>query len=81
MLDEILWQDYGILILFLPAHSPELNSIELMWHILVQQLRRVPLTGEHSSNQAVLAAKDIMDMDSFTHREVSSCYHKCNYIL
>ncbi len=72
VLEEILWEDYKILLMFMPAHSPELNPNELMKNILVQCLRRVPLTGRHMSERNALAAKDIMD--TFTHSEVASCY-------
>lgn len=78
VLEEILWVDYQILIVFMPARSPELNPIELLWHILVQRLKNVPLDGNHSSVRTVKAAKDIMD--SFTHSDVISCYRKCKYI-
>jgi hypothetical protein len=76
--EEILWEDYKILLIFMPTRSPELNPIELMWNILVQCLRRVPLTGRHTLERNALAAKDIMD--TFTHSEVASCYRKCNYV-
>ncbi len=72
VLEEILWEDYKILLLFMPTRSPELNPIELMWNILVQHLRRVPLTGRHRLERNVLAAKDIMD--TFMHSKVASCY-------
>jgi transposase len=78
VLEEILWEDYKILLIFMPARSPELNPIELMWNILVQRLRRVPLTGRHILERNALAAKD--SMDTFAHSEVASCYQKCNYI-
>jgi hypothetical protein len=78
VLEEILWEDYKILLKLMPACSPELNPIELMWNILVQRLRRVPLPGRHTSERNALAAKDIMD--TFMHSEVASCYQKCNYI-
>jgi hypothetical protein len=78
VLEEILWEDYKILLIFMPARSPELNPIELMWNILVQRLRRVPLIGGHSSERNALTAKEIMD--AFTHSEVESCYRKCNYV-
>ena len=77
VLEEILWVDYQILIVFMPARSPELNPIELLWHILVQQLKIVPLDGNHSSEQTVKAATDFMD--SFTHSNVISCYRKYKY--
>ena len=79
VLEEILWVDYHILIVFMPARSPELNPIELLWHILVQRLKIVPLNGNHSSERTATAAKEIMDQ--FTHRDVGSCYRKCNYTL
>jgi hypothetical protein len=78
VLEEILWEDYKIVLIFMPTCSPELNPIELIWNILVQCLRRMPLTGRHTSERNALAAKDIMD--TFTHNEVASCYQKCNYI-
>ena len=78
VLEEILWEDYKILLIFMPARSPELNPIELMWNILVQCLRRVPRTGRHTSERNALAAKDIID--TFMHSKMASCYQKCNYI-
>jgi hypothetical protein len=71
VLEEISWEDYKILLIFMPARSPELNPIELMWNILVQCLRRVSLTGRHTLKRNALAAKDIMD--TFTHSKVASC--------
>jgi hypothetical protein len=47
VLEEFLGEEYKILIDFMPACSPELNPIKLMWNMLVQHLRRVPLTGRH----------------------------------
>jgi hypothetical protein len=70
VLEEILWEDYKVLIVFMPACSPELNPIKLMWNIIVQRLRRVPLTGRHTSERTALAAKAIMD--EFTHSKVMS---------
>jgi hypothetical protein len=78
VLEEIFWEDYKILLIFMPTRSPELNPIELMWNILVRHLRRVPLTGRHTLERNALAAKDIMD--TFMHSKVASCYQKCNYI-
>jgi hypothetical protein len=79
VLEEILWEDYKILIVFMPARSPELNPIKLMWNTPVQRLRRIQLTGRNTSERTPLAAKYIMD--EFTHSKVASCYRKCNYIL
>jgi hypothetical protein len=70
VVEEILWEDYIILIVFMPARSPEPNPIKLMWNILVQPLRIVQLTGRNTSERTALAAKYIMD--EFTHSKVQS---------
>lgn len=42
--EDWLWTQCGILALMLPTRSPELNPIELVWRMLVQQLKTFPLT-------------------------------------
>jgi transposase len=44
ILEEWLWDNFGVLLLFLPARSPELNPIEQVWKLLVNRLKRVPLS-------------------------------------
>lgn len=43
VLDDWLREHYGVLVLFLPPWSPELNPIELMWNTMVKCLKNVPL--------------------------------------
>ncbi len=40
-LEEWLYDTFGVLLLFLPARSPELNPIEQVWKILVNKLQGV----------------------------------------
>lgn len=40
-LDDWLWDNFRICVLFLPARSPELNPIELVWNAMVQRLKLV----------------------------------------
>jgi transposase len=43
VLINFLWEHFGIHVLMLPTHSPELNPIELLWNILVQHLKSINL--------------------------------------
>ena len=76
VLEEWLWDQFGVLVLFLPPRSPELNPIELVWNTFVQWLRTVSLKemfeiGGHSS-----AVKSLEILSKNTHSEVELFYHK-----
>ena len=76
-LGDWLWEDHRILLLLLPARTPEWNPIEMVWNILVQRLRTFSLElsmvrGQHS---LVKAAQIILD--NVTHAEVDGCFRKC----
>eukprot|EP00571_Detonula_confervacea_P003009 CAMPEP_0172316252 /NCGR_PEP_ID=MMETSP1058-20130122/27605_1 /TAXON_ID=83371 /ORGANISM="Detonula confervacea, Strain CCMP 353" /LENGTH=173 /DNA_ID=CAMNT_0013030521 /DNA_START=69 /DNA_END=586 /DNA_ORIENTATION=+ len=43
VLEDWLWDRFGVFVLFLPARSPEFNPIELVWNTLVARLKNVPL--------------------------------------
>jgi hypothetical protein len=50
VLEELLWQEHMVLVLFLPARAPEWNPIELMRNCLMQWLKYFDLsylTGSH----------------------------------
>ena len=78
LLKEISWEDYKILLIFMPTYS-HLNPIVLVWNILVQHLRRVQLTGRHALEKNALAAKDIID--TFMYSKVASCYTNKSVII
>ena len=69
-----------LLILFLPARSPELNPIELLWHNLVQQLKHKFSwkIAEYKQDAVAHAACDIMD-NTFDHELVQKCYCHLGY--
>jgi len=78
-LEDWLWEEFRILLIYLPTRSPELNPIELLWHTLVQRLKNWPLAHDRPRRDAVaFAAASIMA--SFTHADVAKTYHHCNYI-
>jgi hypothetical protein len=77
-LEDWLWDNFYILLIFLPTRSPELNPIELLWHILVARLKNWDLNGPRPYHDAAAyAAAEIMT--GFTHTDVAACYQKCNY--
>ena len=81
VLGEWLWTNFEIYVLFLPPRSPELNPIELVWGILVQRLRVVPLDelrkiGAHSS-----AIKSKHILAEITHRDVEGCFLNVKFSL
>ena len=76
VLEEWLWDQFGVLVLFLPPRSPELNPIELVWNTMVQRLRTASLKelfeiGAHST-----AVKSLEILSEITHSEVELFYHK-----
>jgi hypothetical protein len=50
MLENWLWEEHSVLVLFLLAQAPEWNPIELMWNCLTKWLKYFDLsnvTGAH----------------------------------
>lgn len=70
----------GVLLVFLPARSPELNPIEQVWKILVNKLQRVPLGVMRSAGSHACAHAAIEILSTITHEEVEGCYRYCNYL-
>ena len=80
VLEEWLWTEFGIYLLFLPARSPELNPIERVWSILVQRMKKVPLNVMRAYGSDASAHAAGMILSGITHRDVVGCYKHCNYL-
>ena len=78
-MEEYLWNYHGIFLQFLPTRSPELNPIELLWNILAQRLKHLPIGREGPCTNRVAHAA-VMLMNAFTHDDVDGCFKKCGYI-
>jgi hypothetical protein len=78
-LDAYLWNYHGIFLQFLPTRSPELNPIELLWNILVQQLKHFPLSDDYGPLTHQVAAAEVL-MNEFTHGNVDASFCHCGYI-
>ena len=82
VLEDWLWNNFGIFALFLPPRSPEWNPMELVWNTLVQRLKLIPMRElrEAYGTQHCSAEAAIDVMSDFTHEEVYSFFKKCNVV-
>ena len=78
-LEDVLWDEFEIAIIFLPTRAPELNPIELLWNITVQRMKIIDLSSPDGQQRHVAATAAAAIMDSFTHYNVAKCYRKCHY--
>jgi transposase len=89
-LEEFLWDcpdsegnPMHILVVFLPAYAPELNPIELCWHMFVRKyygkvdwlFMRGQLKGKHAIAYCAMDA-----METLTHCDVAKCFAKDGYL-
>ena len=75
VLEDWLWEDHGIFVLFLPARTPEWNPIELLWNCLEERLKEYDLDTLVGPDKVVQASQIILD--EITHEEVKSFWDKC----
>ena len=75
-LEDYLWEEYKILLVYLPARTPEWNPIEKIWNVLVKRLTCVSLIELKmlGANAIAKAAGSILNQVSF--KTVDDCYIK-----
>lgn len=79
-LSRWLWENYKVLLLFLPTRSPEWNPIELVWRSLTSSLHNYPIAeaqakygnGKHTT---AFVAQEILE--GITFDQVLACFKKC----
>ena len=70
----VIWKDAGVTVRFLPAYSPDLNPIELMWSKVKALLRK----AEARTNEALLFA--IGDaLSRVTQKDATHWFAHCGY--
>ncbi len=74
VLEDWLWEEHMVLVLFLPARAPEWNPIKLMWNCLTQRLKYFDLSNITGTHRVVQAA--IFILESITHKEIYRFYRK-----
>lgn len=73
-LDDWLWDNFRICVLFLPARSPELNPIELVWNTLVQRLNNVSICYLRSIGAHSVAIVSGEILNRMTYQDVEGMY-------
>jgi hypothetical protein len=84
-LQELLWnwevggQKFHMLVVYLLSWSPELNPIELVFHILARRIwsQRLATGAGPCDKEVVWYATDVMQQMEF--ETIAKCYHHCGY--
>jgi DDE superfamily endonuclease len=85
IIEDLLWnhvvdgRPLRILTIYLPTRSPELNPIELVFHILARRSRDWRLYGNFEGRSIVKNASKVMDEMSYD--LIKSCCIHCGYNL
>ena len=85
-LDNFLWNrkvdrvQLQILVLFLPTRAPELNPIELIFHILAKRLKSFHYRNLVGINNGVLDRVGTI-MQQLDRPLLKCCYEHCGYTL
>jgi hypothetical protein len=74
VLEDWLWEEHSVLVLFLPARAPDWNPIELIWNCFTERLKNFDLSSLTGSHIVVTAAGTILE--TITHNEIYRCYNK-----
>ena len=67
VLEDWLWEEHRIFVLFLPARTPEWNPIELVWNILEERLKHYDWRTVCGTDRVVKAAATVLNR--ITHKE------------
>ena len=86
ILQEYLWHGkspfdgmpLNIFVIPFPTRSPELNPIELLWHILVRRMKRLPADIQLYKGEGLKTAS-MKILDKFSHDDVTKCLNYCRY--
>jgi transposase len=89
ILSDILWDfEYEdapgiplrVPVIYLPARAPELNPIELVFHILSDRLQSFRY-GNGESNEWCVVAKTVQILNSLETTTVVNCCKHCGYVI
>ena len=84
-LRELLWnsvvddEPLHVLVLFLPTRSPELNPIELIFHILAKRIRSYRYKTVNTDGRTVVQ-KTKKILDEIEYDVILKCYLHCGYL-
>ena len=84
-LEEFLWNvridgvQLQVLVLYLPTRAPELNPIELVFHILVRRIKSFHYRNLVSLNEGV-EDRICTVLDELDRNVLVRCYEHCGYM-
>mmetsp|Transcript_21168 Transcript_21168/g.48056 ORF Transcript_21168/g.48056 Transcript_21168/m.48056 type:complete len:98 (+) Transcript_21168:339-632(+) len=76
-LEDYLWDEHNVLIVCLPARTPEWNPMELVWGVIVQQLGLMPLGHICSLGTDAVAHAATSVLEKINHDDIVKFYSKC----
>ena len=74
VLEDYMWEQYGIFVLFLPARVPEWNPQEQVWNLLERKLKQLDLRVCRAGGRHTTAYAAIDILESVTYDEVRKMY-------
>ena len=74
VLEDYMWEQYGIFVLFLPARAPEWNPQEQVWNLLERKLKQLSLRVCRAAGKHATAHAAIDILESVTYDEVRQMY-------
>ena len=76
VLQDVLWDEFNILLITLPPYHPELNPIEQVFHTVVERLQSLQCNNKIQDN-IVTEVRNVLNLIS--HRDVKSFFCECGY--
>ena len=83
-IEDLLWETIidgaplHVLVIYLPTRSPELNPIELIFHILARRIRSYRYRLAGPSDEAVVKNTKRV-LDEMSYELILKCYIHCGY--
>jgi transposase len=82
-LEECFWDEMvdgkplHVLVIYLPTRSPELNPIELIFHIFLRQIRSNRIQSNDGPVDQAVIRYGSMVMDQMEYKTILNCYKHC----
>ena len=83
IVEELLWETVvdgealNVIVIYLPTRSPELNPIELIFHILSQRIKSFRYKTGVLDNAVKVRAAEVLDNVSY--KDIFKTFRKCGY--
>ena len=79
IVEDLLWESAGVIVIFLPTRSPELNPIELIFHILTRRIRSYRQEQMVGGCDEVVLDLTCRVLDDIPYDLVARCCTHCGY--